>query len=305
MAMIGVQTGGVSQLYGTDGAYRVIKEAGFDAVDVNLDELLPYHMIKDRAHVPVFDAEGEESLQYFKPWKDAAEKYGLLNSQAHAPYPSCLAGEDEYNEYLMRALEKTIAGCAYIGCRRLIIHPFFYGYDQAVSAQEEWDINIRQYSRLIPAAKKYGVMICLENMFGRHRGKIYTACCSDFDVACRYVDTLNEMAGERLFGFCLDLGHALLLGKDIKRVMVQLGSRIQAFHIHDNNGVDDQHIAPYMGILDWDRFVEGLRAIEYKGTLSFETFGAIRAFDGFLAPEVLRLIAQTGRMFAQRAGIEA
>ena len=85
--------------------------------------------------------------------------------------------------------------------------------------------------------------------------------------------------------------------------MEQLGSRIQAFHIHDNNGIDDQHIAPYMGILDWNRFMEGLKAIDYHGALSFETFGAVSAFDPALAPQVLRLIAQTGRMFAEKAGV--
>ena len=41
MAIIGVQTAGVTQLYGIDGAYRAIKDAGFDAVDANLDELMP------------------------------------------------------------------------------------------------------------------------------------------------------------------------------------------------------------------------------------------------------------------------
>ena len=162
MAVIGVQTGGVTQIYGIDGAYRIIKEAGFDAVDANLDELMPYRAIAHKEHVPAFDAEGEESLKYFQPWKDAAEKYGVLNSQAHAPFSSWLAEDDGYNEYLMRMLEKTIAGCAYIGCPRLIIHPFFNGYDQAVSAQEEWERNIDRYTRLIPAAKKHGVMICLE-----------------------------------------------------------------------------------------------------------------------------------------------
>lgn len=303
MAVIGVQTGGLTQLYGVDGAYRAVKEAGFDAVDVNLDELMTYQDIWNKRHVAVFDAEGEEMLRYFKPWKDAAEKHGIFNSQAHAPFPSYLSGEEEYNEYLLQALEKTIAGCAYIGCPRLVVHPFFTGYDQPVSAQEEWEVNIRNYARLIPAAKRWGVTICLENMFSRYRGKIYTACCSDFDVACRYIDALNDEAGAQVFGFCLDTGHALLLGKDIQRIMVQLGSRIQAFHIHDNNGIDDQHIAPYMGILDWNRFADGLRAMDYHGALSFETFGVIRAFDSELVPEVLRVIAATGRMLAKRAGV--
>lgn len=307
MAMIGVQTSGLTELYGIDGAYRAIKEAGFDAADVNLDGLLSYRDILEQKRPPVFSGTVQESQPYFQPYKDAAEKYGVINAQAHAPFPTYVAdfdGQSDYNDYLLRVMEITIAGCAFIGCKKLVIHPFFNMYENTLSEEAERELNLRRYASLIPAAKKYGVTLLLENMFIRHNKKIYQACCSDFHLAAAYVDELNKMAGENLFGFCLDTGHALLLGKDIKRAMTALGSRIQAFHIHDNNGMDDQHLAPYMGVLDWDRFVDGLREINYHGHLSFETYAAIaHAFDPELAPEVLRLIARTGRLFAKRAGV--
>lgn len=44
--------------------------------------------------------------------------------------------------------------------------------------------------------------------------KIYSAICSDIPEACVYIDKLNEIAGEKLFGFCLDTGHLNLLGLD-------------------------------------------------------------------------------------------
>ena len=303
MIPISVQTGGVSGIYDTDGTSRVIREAGFDAVDVNLDELLPYSLIVKQQRVPAFDAEGDDLLSFFRPWKDTAEKYSLMNAQAHAPFPSYVEGAEEYNEYLMRALEKTIAGCGYIGCPRLVIHPFFNGYDKMMTPEAEWEKNIESYTRLIPAAKRHGVIICLENMFTSRRGKRYAACCSDFTMACKYVDELNALAGERRFGFCLDTGHALLTAQDIQQVMLHLGDRIECFHVHDNNGIEDQHIAPYMGILDWNRFIEGLRLLHFDKPLSFETFNAIQCFDPALAPDLLRLIARTGRMFIQRAGL--
>ena len=76
MFKIAVQTGGVEELFGIEESYRLIKEAGFDAVDVNLDHLLSGTQIRHAEHVPVFDAEGEEFFEYLKPWKDSAEKYG-------------------------------------------------------------------------------------------------------------------------------------------------------------------------------------------------------------------------------------
>lgn len=299
---ISVQTGGIEEHIGTDACYKLIKEAGFDAVDVNIDHLLTPQEIKSGKRAAAFEGSDEEILAYFTPWKAAAEKYGLDNYQAHAPFPSYVVDPTgEYNVYLLRILEKTIMGCAYIGCRRLIIHPFFLGYGDQVDEKTEWETNIRCYAALIPAAKHYGVTICLENMFMRYNGKIYAACCSDIDTACRYVDTLNEMAGEEVFGFCLDTGHLLLTGLDVLKAMTKLGGRIKAFHVHDNNGWDDQHLAPYMGRLDWKRFEEGLREIGYSDTLSFETFNVMNAVDSELWPQALAFIAQTGRLFARRA----
>ena len=304
MFKISVQSAGPEMAFGkldVDAAYKVIKEAGFDAVDANLDHLFPVPDIRAKKICPLLDSSDEEILAAFKPWKDAAEKYGLDNYQAHAPFPGLVYDPDgDYNDHLIKMLEKFIMGCAYIGCHKLVIHPFFLGYDEQLTPEEEWKVNIESYVRLIPAAKKYGVMILLENMFTRH-GRIYAACCSDIGCACRYIDTLNEIAGEKLFGFCLDIGHLLLLGLDPKNAMLQLGDRIEAFHVHDNDGNSDQHLAPYMGICDWNRFVEGLKAIGFSKTLSFETFNIWNRVDHELCPSVMRFIADTGRMFARRA----
>ena len=301
---ISVQTGGIEEHIGVDACYQLVREAGFDAVDVNLDHLLTPSQIKSGERAEAFEGTDEEILKHFMPWKAAAEKYGIDNYQAHAPFPGYVVDPTgEYNAYLLHVLEKTIMGCAYIGCRYLIIHPFFLDYANQVDDQTEWETNISRYAALIPAAKRYGVTICLENMFKQYKGKIYAACCSDIDMACRYVDTLNEMAGEKVFAFCLDTGHLLLTGQDVQTVMIRLGDRIAAFHVHDNDGWNDQHLAPYMGRLDWKRFEEGLRAIGFDKTLSFETFNVMNVVDRELWPQVLKFIEQTGRLFARRAAV--
>ena len=57
-------------------------------------------------------------------------------------------------------------------------------------------------------------------------------------------------------------------------------------------------------VLDWDRFMEGLKLLNYRGALCFETDGAVWAFHKELLPDELRLICRTGRLFAQKAGLE-
>ncbi|MBR6568913.1 MAG: sugar phosphate isomerase/epimerase [Clostridia bacterium] len=301
MFQLGIQTGGTENVLGIDKAYELIRNCGFTAADVNLDRLFPVRQVKAKQHSAAFEGTDAEILSRFEPWKKASEKYGIVNYQAHAPFPS-YTSDPAYNEYMIGVLQKTIMGCASIGCRRLVIHPFYLQYDEQLDQEAEWKINMEHFARLIPAAKKYGVMILLENMIIRYRDRRYLGtCCSDAEMACRYVDALNELAGERVFGFCVDTGHLLLAGLDLKKFIVTLGHRIEAFHVHDNDGEFDHHIAPYMGILDWNRFVDALREIGYDKTLCFETFGIWNVIDHELCPAMMRFIAETGRMFASRA----
>jgi len=301
MFKISVQTSGPQATLGVDGAYKAIKEAGFDAVDANVEALYPYSDIVNCRPSAIFSASDKETVEHFLPWGAAAKKYGLENYQAHSPFPSIVSGEKEQSDFLMEVLRKTIIGCDVMDCRKLIIHPFFaVSYDTQFKPEEEWEINIEKYTQLIPTAKQYGVTICLENMFTSFRGRIYAACCSHIGTACRYVDTLNEIAGEKVFSFCLDTGHLMLVGLDVKNAMLELGDRIEAFHVHDNDGISDLHVAPYTGRLDWDRFIEGLKEIHFDKTLSFET-NITRNVDPELYPYMLRFIAETGRMFARRA----
>jgi len=302
---IGVQNVYATTPEGVIDGYRLLKECGFDAVDAGICRSLPARDINKRVVNELLRGNDKDILALFEPWKKGAEMYGLDNYQAHAIYPSYsldgLGGA--YDDYLIDVLKKNLMVCDYIGCRNLIIHPAFCDYEHRMDPQTEWQLNIDRYAQLIPEAKKYGVTICLENVFVSHRGKIHTACCSDAQEACRYVDTLNSIAGGKTFGFCVDTGHLLLLGIQMKPFISTLGERVVAFHVHDNNGVTDQHLAPYMGVLDWDDFVDALRTIHFDKTLCFETFRIWDTFDHELCPDVMRLIAKTGRMFARRAGV--
>ncbi|MBR5006455.1 MAG: sugar phosphate isomerase/epimerase [Clostridia bacterium] len=301
---IGVQTGGLEERFGIEGTYQIVKEAGFDAVDVNLDHLFAGHDIRKHLRSPLMDGPEDELLKACDVWRDAALKYGIDNYQAHAPFPSVLPPDPEfpdYNAYILEALKKTIKCCAYIGCKKLVVHPFYYKLPDTLEASEEFEMNVRSYSALAETAKEHGVMVLLENMFSTYKGKPYAACCSDIHYAETLIDTLNGLAGGKVFGFCLDTGHLLLCSHDALAVMRRLGDRIEAIHVHDNNGEKDQHIAPYMGIADWNRFIRGLAEIGYDKTLSFETFHVCDLFDNELIPDVLRLIERTGRMFARRA----
>lgn len=296
---IGVQTGSLFERMEIGEVFQLISEAGFDCVDFNINNEYPYRSIVEGKPSGLFEKSDEEILEFYRPYKEAAEKHNIAFGQAHAPFPTYVEN-DLGNEYVLNAIRKSIMVCGYIGCRFLVVHPSFLAYDRMLTAEEEWKLNIERYSALIEDARKHDVVICLENMFISRNRRIYGAICADASETNRYIDTLNEIAGEKRFAFCLDTGHALLAGKELYRLITELGHRIETLHIHDNDGVQDSHLFPYMGIVDWDRFCEGLKDIGYRGHLSFETDGAMKAFDPALAPEMLKLLSATGRLFAKK-----
>ncbi len=304
MLKTSVQTADILDTYGIDEGFRMIHEAGIDGVDfgVPCEVLSGRQIARGEFDGCIYNGSDEEILEFFRPYKEAAEKHGVAFCQAHAPFPSWVKDKPVTNEYMIRVFEKCLMVCAYLNCPYLIVHPFFPGYNETLTSEEEWNLNIESYSRLIPAIKKYGVTVCLENMFTVSRRKVYAAICENPDEVNRYIDTLNNIAGEKCFAFCLDTGHALLVGLEIRTLINKLGHRIETLHIHDNDGWDDQHLTPYMGILDWNRFIEGMRDIGYKGALSFESVSTFRAFDPELMPNILSLMGATGRMFARRIG---
>lgn len=306
MRKIGVQTGSILDNVGIDEGFRLIHEAGFDCVDFNIDHCMSGKEIVSGEFSGFFDQDMEKILEAIRPYKEAAAKYGVTFGQAHAPFPTYVKDKPYNNEKVLDALKKCLAICAYVDCPYMIVHPAFFDYNNRMDPDDEWDANIKLYSALIPDIRKYHVTVCLENMFTYNANgrKVYEAICSDMNEAAAYIDELNDMAGEKCFAFCLDTGHALLLGKDIYTAIMQIGERLETLHIHDNDGKGDQHLAPYMGCLDWKRFVKGLRDVGYQGALSFETFNTINVFDLELMPEVLRLIGATGRMFARRIDAE-
>ena len=68
----------------------------------------------------------------------------------------------------------------------------------------------------------------------------------------------------------------------------------------DNDGYEDQHLFPYTGIIDWNRFCDGVRDSVYRGDLSFETFNGLNQYPAELALPALRLAASAADYFRSR-----
>lgn len=288
-----------------DEQFKMLADAGFHCVDFNFDVYLPSNLISNCELNDFYFQDTKKLKEFFKPYKDAAEKYGVDIIQSHAPYQLYVDGRDDVNEKCYEVVIKCLELCRYLNCKYLVVHPLNLSF--AHGREYERKGNFEYYERFIPYIMKYGVMICLENMFGTVTRHVTEAVCSDFTEAANYIDVLNEKAGEECFGFCFDLGHATLLGKNIRESIKTLGQRTKILHLHDNDGIQDSHAIPYSYarnwgqhcVTDWNGLFDGLADIGYQGDLNFEVGSGLTLIPRELKSAALRYLCATGEYFAK------
>ena len=117
MLEVGVQSAFWYNPNDIDGSFAYIKACGFEAVDFSMGGTLPGANIKSGELTTFFDQSVEEILAFYRPVKEASEKYGVKISQVHAPFPLWVkkkADDPDYdaekiNAYVVMAVEKN--GC--------------------------------------------------------------------------------------------------------------------------------------------------------------------------------------------------
>ena len=239
-------------------------------------------------------------LKYFEPHLVEIKKNNLRITQAHAPFPAYIVGRPETLDYCIGVYKNVIKLCDAVGCKNLVIHGISASPADIGKTQEDFrKMNFHLYESLIDTLLETNVTVCLENLFMTLSGKTHEGTCADPHEAVDYIDTLNAKAGRDVFGFCIDTGHLTLLGKRFPQYMPILGKRIVAFHIHDNDGIFDRHMAPYTGLTNWKEFIETTKAIGYDHDLNFETFRQTdkNTIGEELLPEFLRHIYARGDYF--------
>ena len=303
-----MQSLATSKIYPMKEAYRKIKEAGFDAIDWNIDTAWNYKKVcasPELSGLCIFEKSLPEIMEYYAEELEAIREAGLTISQAHAPYRSNDPERPEVLDYSISLFKNIVLFCNEVGCKNLVIHGISMAeYDPDLTLERYEADNMKLYSSLIPELRQTNVTVCLENLFcTNYISKGFCeGVCSNPDIAVKWIDRLNEMAGKECFGLCLDVGHLNLLRKSFRQYIPTLGKRIKALHIHDNNQDADSHIMPYAGNVPWEDFLTELNAVGYNGDISFETFSQIksRRVPIELVPTFLRAMAEIGDYFRSR-----
>lgn len=309
MIEIGVQTHNIIDDNNPEEGFTRIAEAGFACCDFSLNMYLKNKDIYNGRKSDFFEKSIDELETFFRPHKDAAKNNGIRINQMHMPYPIYVPkAEKEFNEYLIKTMAtKSMEIGRFLECQNIVIHGTkmskFVGSEEA-----EWTVTEKFLDMLVPLAKKYNMIMCIENLYDAVGKHLVEGPCCNARKAAERIDQFNEKHGAEVLGFCFDTGHANLVGIDFEDFILSLGNRLKVLHIHDNDGIRDLHQMPYTFTMDrennpstdWNSFLSGLREIGFDGVLSFETAPVLQSFPCELKLDALKMISNIGHYFASK-----
>jgi len=118
------------------------------------------------------------------------------------------------------------------------------------------ELGLDRFKRIADRAERRGVNVAVENM------------CTAKGIA-RATTVLERVDAPRL-GFCFDSGHHNARKAPEEDMLARFGHRLMALHLHDNDGMDDQHLLPFDGTTDWAEQMRKIAATGYKGPTALE-----------------------------------
>lgn len=276
------EIGSIAKVMGEERAIEAVAKAGFDAWDLSMFDMCTYNgdieLTVDSQH-PL----GQPGyVRYAQKLKKIGEDNGIICNQSHAPFPSFFNGMETY---LKRAIECT----AEAGGDICVIHPC-----NNKSAEE----NAEMYMRLLPFAKDYGVKIATENMWDwdNEANRAGFAACATAESFKAHLDAVDD----DYFVACLDIGHAEMMGDSVsaEEMVLKLGDKLQALHIHDNDRWHDSHQIPFSMDIDFEKVVKALKTIDYKGYFTLEAGNYIKDFAKEDAHKAVKDLAVSARRLA-------
>lgn len=270
--------GWIRNRVGDEKALRMIKDAGFDAVD--------YSFYWPREGDNVLAGDYVQRAHALRQYLDAI---GLACHQAHAPFEMKYGEPWDESSQHYADIVRSMEFAAILGADHIVVHSL-----RPDDGVDLLDCNTRYYQSFEPYCQKYQIKIAIENLF------ISDKKCRCFRDRIGRADSMKEIL-RRLsspwYVLCVDVGHAAISGTEPEELIAALDAQcLRGLHIQDTNYLGDCHMAPYMGgLLDWDKITSALAHIQYRGDFTFEVFAYLKKMPETLLPDALSLVAKIGR----------
>ena len=206
---------------------------------------------------------------------DMAKSIGLFPEIIHAPFLNIVGKaninsmwlEGEEGEAVLEELRETVSVAGDNGIPYVVVHLSSGNNAPCVN-----DIGADRFDRLIEHACSQNVTLAFENQ----RKLANIAFIMEKYIDCKYV------------GFCWDNGHEACFTNG-REYMPLFGDKLVCTHIHDNFAQEegDDHLIPFDGRLDFNRYAEHIKKSGYTGTLLLETVMSCGNYSDMTAEQFL------------------
>lgn len=261
-----------------------LHKIGYEDVDFNFCLMNQYDL----------ELSNDKWMNWVKEMKELLSSLNMTASQSHTPFynvldPSTVADRD-YTEEMVR---RSIIAAGELGVKATVIHAGTYFSDNDYSRMLK--DNVEYMKPHVELAAKYGMSIAVENLFDKMDHKLgirkprFMARTVDVIELC---DALRQHYEN--VGICWDFGHANEMGLNQPQALEMIGNRLIAVHVQDNYGINDDHLFPYHGNIEWEPIMKTLKKIDYKGVFAYETHKATMRVPEPLIDAILQYSLQLG-----------
>jgi sugar phosphate isomerase/epimerase len=209
---------------------------------------------------------GLKGVRSPEAWNERAEFYTSFASahrdrrfHLHGPFLDLPWWSYDHliGEVVARRVADTVALCETIRPEHLVMHLSCPSYFCRASRAALWVEHAMEFWRpWLERLNKAGILAVFENTSEPNPS-----------AAKAFADAAEGLGA----AICLDIGHAHTFSPTPPVEWVRdLGSRIAHYHIHDNDGSDDQHRAPGEGSIDFGTLLPEIDRLSPEAALSME-----------------------------------
>ena len=254
--------------FGDRRAIEIAVELGLDGIDFDLLS----HSVNNEDDIYRLGA--DKVREYYSSLRDFAEEKGIKIVQTHGRLIG-YGSTPEGNELFIKNSELDMVATAALGAKYSVFHTPAINHIGDRPDNELYQILTDLCVSILPFAKREGVSVALET---HGTAKKYKKM-EFFGVPEHLIEGIRRIKEASPYGdhvcVCVDTGHTNLATKmgypSVGDVIRQLGPLVKVLHLHDNNGLLDQHKMPLTGDLDWKDIIAALDEIGFDGYYNLET----------------------------------
>jgi sugar phosphate isomerase/epimerase len=165
--------------------------------------------------------------------------------RAGAPAVNVIHPEKARRIDAMDEIKRALETAEHVPFRNMVVH---LGERYDTWSQRTMEFAEAALEHLGAFARPLGVRVLVENLLSEPTTPEHLIMILDLG----HLDSI---------GVCLDLGHAhITVG--VREAITAFGDRIASLHVHDNQGMKDEHLWPGDGTIDWNALREALRGLK-------------------------------------------